>query len=165
LAAGKGNDNRGYTMIVINKDIAQRVLDVVDKGLVSGVGVPEPGPPNPSIKGSKRMNITDYITPVSGLEYFICMVDFGKGRGKPSGFGADVQPEFTRNDIIIEVADCILHGRNIVHVRHVIGNDVQDVTHEIVGEALSRIPSEDLPSRADRLASTMDHARKLRVEA
>ena len=80
---------------------------------------------------------SDYITPVSGLQYYIVMVDFGRGRGKPSGFGANVEPEMTRREIVEEVRDCIANGRQIVHVKFVNGNDLVDVTHEIIAEAIA----------------------------
>jgi hypothetical protein len=104
------------------------------------------------------MDISQYITPVSGLQYFIVMVDFGRGRGKPSGFGANVEPEMSRREIVEEVRDCIANGRQIVHVKLVCGNDMHDVTHEILSEALAGIE----PEPVDLRAISFDHARDLR---
>jgi hypothetical protein len=112
------------------------------------------------------MDINQYITPVSGLQYYVVMVDFGRGRGKPSGFGANVEPEMSRREIVEEVRDCIARGRQIVHVKFVDGNDLTDVTHEIIKDALEGIEPQDIPGfegvRQQLADLKIDHARDLR---
>lgn len=118
------------------------------------------------------MTPSDYITPVSGLQYYICMLDFGRGRGRPSGFGANVEPENTRRQIVSEVQDAIANGHSIVHVKFVDGNSIEDVTHEIISEALAGIEPEqpraagDIPGFEGTLQRLhdlrIDHARDLR---
>lgn len=103
------------------------------------------------------MDISQYITPVSGLSYYIAMLDFGRGRGKPSGFGADVAPEYTRRQIVEEVRDWISNGRQIVHVKLVTGNDIEDVTHEIICEALAGVDPEPVDLRAVQFDHARDH--------
>lgn len=95
------------------------------------------------------------------------MVDFGKGRARPNGFGADVCPEYSRRQIVEEVRECIANGLTIVHVKFVDGNDMQDVTHEVVEEALRLKAADDATDAAidainDRIIAERDHARDLR---
>ena len=78
------------------------------------------------------MQLTDFINPISGLTYYVCMLDYG---GK-IGMGASVAPEYTRREVVSEVADHITSGRKIIHVKFVDGNDMTDVTDEIVSEAI-----------------------------
>lgn len=114
------------------------------------------------------MNITDYITPVSGLQYFVCMIDNGNGPRLPKGFGADVDPEYTRRQIVEEVRVCIFEkDLKIVHVKFVDGNDFSDVTHEIVGEAMDAQAEYEADRRVidginNRIEAQRDHARDLR---
>lgn len=114
------------------------------------------------------MNITDYVTPVSGLQYFVCMIDNGNGPRLPKGFRADVAPEYTRRQIIEEVRGCIFEkDLKIVHVKFVDGNDFSDVTHEIVGEAIDAQADYEAEQRAldginNRIAAQRDHAGDLR---
>lgn len=75
---------------------------------------------------------SDFITPISGLQYYVCMLDYGS----KLGLGADVAPEYTRRQIVETVRDAIMTGKNIVHVKHINGNDMLDVTHEIIRDAL-----------------------------
>lgn len=116
------------------------------------------------------MNITDYITPVSGLQYYVCMIDNGTGPRPPKGFGADVAPEYTRRQIVEEVRGCIFeNGLKIVHVKFVDGNDFSDVTHEIVGDAIDAQAEYEAERRVidginDRIEAQRDHARDLRKE-
>src|ERR1700761_9540256 len=109
-------------------------------------------------------NRTDHITPVSGLQYYICMLDFGR-RARVSGFGADVCPEYTREQIVEEVRDWIAVGRTIVHVKFVNGNDMQDVTDEILRDAMDENYNPGLVTLQDLIDERNDHARKLRAEA
>lgn len=109
-------------------------------------------------------NPSDYITPVSGLQYWICMVDYGRGRARttPTGFGADVDPEYTRRQIVEEVRECITRGLNIVHVRFVDGNDTTDHTHEIIAEALEGRSDAGFLAGQDLIDARNDHARDQR---
>jgi hypothetical protein len=78
------------------------------------------------------MTINDCIKPISGLKYFVCLLDY-QGR---LGMGADVAPEYSEADIVQKVRDHIATGRPIVHVKLIDGNDMIDCTHEIVAQAL-----------------------------
>lgn len=73
------------------------------------------------------------------MQFFILMVDYGKsypGKRGPSGFEAICNPEHTRRQIVSEVADLLSSDRHSVHfVKFVDGNDMQDVTAEIVRDA------------------------------
>jgi hypothetical protein len=107
-------------------------------------------------------NIFDYITPVSNLQYYVCMIDFGRGRSRPQGFGADVCPEYTRRKTVEEVRESIESGRKIVHVKLITGNDVEDVTHEIITEALNVQAELDAENDALDREFERDHVRDLR---
>jgi hypothetical protein len=68
------------------------------------------------------------------MQYYIVLRDYGRrypGKTGPSGFEAVVSPEHTRRQIIEEVRD-ILNGARceLVHVKHVDGNLIEDVTEE-----------------------------------
>jgi hypothetical protein len=108
------------------------------------------------------MNASHYIKPVSGLSYYVAMIERGVG-----GFSADVDPSYSRRQIVDEIFDCIEAGRNIVHVKLINGNDMTDVTHEIVTEALAVKAKYDAENdqldriHARRLAK-QDHARDYR---
>jgi hypothetical protein len=73
------------------------------------------------------------------MQFFILMVDYGKsypGKTGPSGYEATCNPEFTRRQIVSEVADLLASDRKSVHfVKFVDGNHMEDVTAEIVREA------------------------------
>jgi hypothetical protein len=107
-------------------------------------------------------NISDYITPVSNLQYYVCMIDFGRGRARPQGFGADVCPEYTRRQTVEEVRENIESGRKIVHVKLITGNDVKDVTHDIIAEALAVQADIDAENDALDREFERDHVRGLR---
>jgi hypothetical protein len=108
---------------------------------------------------------SQYITPVSGLQYYVAMIDFGRGQRRPNGFGADVSPEYTRRQIVEEVRDDIARGRSIVHVKFIDGNSIEDVTHEIVAEALASTEPQDIPGfegvRQQLADLKIDHQRDL----
>jgi hypothetical protein len=109
-------------------------------------------------------NISHYIKPISGLSYYVAMIERGVG-----GFSADVDPDYSRRQIVDEVFECIENGRDIVHVKFINGNDMQDVTDEIVREALALKAKYDrenaeLDRIFERQAAERDHARDLRKD-
>jgi len=53
------------------------------------------------------------------------------------GMCADVAPEYSRADIVATVRNHLASDRPIVHVKLIEGNDMQDVTAEIVADALA----------------------------
>lgn len=65
--------------------------------------------------------------------YFVVMVDYGKGPQRPMGLEAVVNPEFTRRDIVHQLA----HGewKHVAFIHHVDGLFVEDVTNELFDEA------------------------------
>lgn len=71
---------------------------------------------------------------------YLLMIDYGKqprnGLG-PYGREAVVNPEFTRRDIVSEVADILAKPRNreIAFVKFIDGNFIEDITLEIIEEA------------------------------
>jgi len=79
------------------------------------------------------MQLSDYVRPISGLKYYVAMLDY---EGKV-GMGADVAPEYSRADIVATVRNHLASDRPIVHVKLIEGNDMQDVTAEIVADALA----------------------------
>lgn len=109
----------------------------------------------------------DHITQVSGLQYYIVMIDYGRGRARPNGFGADVAPEYTRRQIVEDVRADIEAGRRIVHIKFVDGNDMTDVTHEIISEALAAqaeydAQNDELDRIFERQCADRDRARGYR---
>lgn len=77
------------------------------------------------------------------MQFYILMVDYGKaypGKTGPSGFEAICNPEFTRRQIVSEVADLLASDKHAVHfVKFVDGNYIEDVTAEIADEAKNLI--------------------------
>lgn len=78
--------------------------------------------------------------PTTSHSYFVALIDYGPnyiGKVGPSGFEAlPVNPETTRRQIVDEVADVLASdNRTLVHVKHINGNDLEDVTAEILAEA------------------------------
>lgn len=70
------------------------------------------------------------------MQFYILMIDFGKGPRKPMGMEAVVQPELTRRAIIEQARDIIKSGdREIAFVKFIDGNFCEDVTAEIIAEA------------------------------
>lgn len=89
------------------------------------------------------------------MQYFILMIDYG-GR---IGMGADVRPEMTRGQLRDEVRDILAADdhRSIVHVKHVDGNFIEDITEEVLAEARVDQPGE-FTSFA-QLQADWDHVR------
>lgn len=102
---------------------------------------------------------SEFITPIAGLQYYVPMIDL---RGL--GMEAVCQPEFTRRQIIAQVADAIGKGDSIIHIKFINGNYCEDVTHEIV-EAAINLRAEHSDHDANRLARALfdgDHRADLR---
>lgn len=86
------------------------------------------------------------------MQYFVVMIDYGR-RGRE----AIVDPEITRREVISRVASG--EYRNISFIHEIADSSVDDVTAEILAEAVvPEIPMTD----ADLQASRLDHARDLR---
>ena len=92
------------------------------------------------------------------MQYFVVLVDHQR-----TGMEAIVHPEDTRRQIVDEVRDILASDdRSLVHVKHIVGNECEDVTAEICNEA----GFADAPlSPVNRIAAAWDHKRKLRAEA
>ncbi|MCS3692034.1 hypothetical protein ABIF07_001050 [Bradyrhizobium elkanii] len=90
--------------------------------------------------------------------YFVVMQDFGR-----LGLEATVNPETTRRNVI----DRIKSGEYqlIQFIHHIDGLSVEDVTAELIDLAEAELKDEYRASRADRIANTQDHNRKLAREA
>lgn len=70
------------------------------------------------------------------MQFFILMIDYGKGPARPMGLEAVCNPELTRREIVSQVADIMAGDRNAVaFVKFVDGNYIEDVTAEIVADA------------------------------
>ena len=102
------------------------------------------------------MQLSDYIKPISGLQFFLPVIDYGK-----EGIEGIGSPEMTRSDIVAKVRDIFAdpRGRTLVCVKHIDGNDMTDVTDEIV-QAATAEPFE--AAVIDIQAARFDHARDLR---
>jgi hypothetical protein len=86
------------------------------------------------------------------MKYFVVMIDYGR-RGRE----AVVDPEVTRREVVSRVASG--EYRNISFIHEIVDCAVDDVTEEILAEAvLPDIPS----SETDLQASRFDHLRDLR---
>lgn len=90
--------------------------------------------------------------------YYVVMQDFGR-----LGLEATVTPETTRRNVV----DRIKSGEYqlIQFIHHIDGLSVEDVTAELIDLAEAELKDEFRASRADRLANTQDHNRKLIAEA
>ena len=89
---------------------------------------------------------------MTGMQYFVVMIDYGR-RGRE----AIVDPEITRREVISRVASG--EYRNIGFIHEIADSTVEDVTADILAEAaLPEIP----PGGADLQAIRFDHARDLR---
>ncbi|GEC56809.1 hypothetical protein [Bradyrhizobium phage ppBeUSDA76-2] len=90
--------------------------------------------------------------------YYVVMCDFGR-----LGLEAIVKPEITRRNVI----DRIKAGEYqlIQFIHHIADGLVEVVTDELIDEAEAELRAEHIASRADRLANTQDHNRKLVREA
>ena len=82
------------------------------------------------------------------MQYFVVMIDYGR-RGRE----AIVDPEITRREVISRVASG--EYRNISFIHEIADCSVEDITAEILSEAV-------LSTDADLQASHFDHIRDLR---
>jgi len=100
------------------------------------------------------------------MQFYILMIDYGKGPQHPMGLEAICSPEHTRRQIVEEVRGILKRGKNsVAFVKFVDGNFIEDVTEDILEEAAQEdSPCFDRPNRADRAAFAFDHARALRQE-
>jgi len=85
------------------------------------------------------------------MQYFVVMIDYGR-RGRE----AIVDPEITRREVIARVASG--EYKNISFIHEIADVVVDDITAEILAEALPEIAA----TGADLQASRFDHARDLR---
>lgn len=70
------------------------------------------------------------------MQFYILMIDYGKGPATPMGLESIVSPETTRRQIVDEVRDIQTRGKHTVaFVKFVDGNFICDVTDEIMAEA------------------------------
>ena len=86
------------------------------------------------------------------MQYFVVMIDYGR-RGRE----AIVDPEITRREVISRIASG--EYRNISFIHEIAGCSVEDITAEILDEAV--LPEIGATS-ADLQASDFDHIRDLR---
>ena len=85
------------------------------------------------------------------MQYFVVMIDYGR-RGRE----AIVDPEITRREVISRIASG--EYRNISFIHEIADCAVEDITAEILSEALPDIGA----TGADLQASHFDHIRDLR---
>jgi hypothetical protein len=86
------------------------------------------------------------------MQYFVVMIDYGR-RGRE----AVVDPEITRREVISRIASG--EYRNISFIHEIAGSTVEDVTSDILAEAVvPEIETDD----ADLQANRFDHVRDLR---
>lgn len=83
------------------------------------------------------------------MQYFVVMIDYGR-RGRE----AIVDPEITRREVISRIVSG--EYSNISFVHEIANSGVDDITAEILAEALPDIADADLQ------ANRFDHARDLR---
>lgn len=70
------------------------------------------------------------------MQFYILMIDYGRGTLKPTGLEAVVSPEFTRSQIVSEFRDILIKGdRSVAFVKFVDGNYICDITSDIASEA------------------------------
>jgi hypothetical protein len=86
------------------------------------------------------------------MQYFVVMIDYGR-RGRE----AVVDPEVTRREVVSRIASG--EYRNISFIHEIAGSMVEDVTADILAEAiLPEVETED----DDLQALRFDHLRDLR---
>ncbi len=85
------------------------------------------------------------------MQYFVVMIDYGR-RGRE----AIVDPEITRREVVSRVASG--EYRNISFIHEIADGEVDDVTADILAEAV--LP--EVTTGADLQADRFDHARDLR---
>jgi hypothetical protein len=106
-------------------------------------------------------NPSNHILAVPRCSYFIALLDYGPKAGiGPSMLSCD--PEATRADIVAEVRDHIASDRCIVHVKHVNGTDFEDITAEVLAEAMQEREPPSWEEIGDKLNALRDHFSDLR---
>jgi hypothetical protein len=88
------------------------------------------------------------------MQYFVVMIDYGR-RGRE----AVVDPELTRREVVARVTSG--EYRNISFIHEIAGATVQDVTADILSEALPEIEAGEFDLQAFRF----DHNHDLRKHA
>jgi hypothetical protein len=88
------------------------------------------------------------------MQYFVVMIDYGR-RGRE----AIVDPEVTRREVVARVTSG--EYRNISFIHEIAGATVQDITADILSEALPEIEAEEIDLQAVRF----DHSHDLRKHA
>lgn len=98
------------------------------------------------------------------MTYYVVMVDYGR-----RGWEAVVDPENTRRDVVAKVRDILAKGdgTDIAFVHKITKCEglVEDVTDDILAEAMDIDLTDALNLAEDRQTAAFDHARKLRAEA
>lgn len=89
------------------------------------------------------------------MQYFVVMIDYGR-RGRE----AIVDPEITRREVVARVTSG--EYRNISFIHEVAGASVEDITADILAEAM--LPEIE-PEEVDLQAARLDHLRDLRKHA
>jgi hypothetical protein len=70
------------------------------------------------------------------MQFYILMVDYGRGPQQPMGLEAVVQLELTRQNIIDQARDILRRGEHeVAFVKFIDGNYCEDVTLDILCEA------------------------------
>jgi hypothetical protein len=104
------------------------------------------------------------------MQFYILMIDYGKGPHGPMGFEAVCQPELTRRAIVEQASNILKEGRNtIAFVKFVDGNYIEDISKEIIADAslancmepIASALAETSPAE-QRHFFNRDHARDLR---
>lgn len=95
------------------------------------------------------------------MSYYVVMIDYGR-RGRE----AVVDPENTRRDVIAKVRDVLAKGdgTDITFVHKITKCEglVEDVTDDILAQAMDIDLTDVLNLDEDRQAAAFDHARDLR---
>jgi hypothetical protein len=89
------------------------------------------------------------------MQYFVVMIDYGR-RGRE----AVVDPEITRREVVSRVASG--EYKNISFIHEIAGLAVEDITAEILAEAILPETSERPMSALELQSARLDHARDLR---
>lgn len=71
------------------------------------------------------------------MQFYILMIDYGKGPERPMGLEAVSSPEKTRRDIINDIREINIapRGRSVAFVKYVDGNYIEDISADMLAEA------------------------------
>jgi hypothetical protein len=89
------------------------------------------------------------------MEYYVAMIDYGKGPRRPMGLEAQVDPEITRRGVVERIVTG--EWRNIAFIHHIHDGMVEDVTDELMEAAL-------VAQLSDPPLTSQQHADKLLAE-